>query len=255
MLKHIGKHSDRKVVILYRTVPNEDHMCLLSYSDLLPRMLHDSIMKSLEGAVGQQADNFAEALFRTLLPDGRNILEVLHKEGFMKKVATNQIIMTPTPSTTIRLDELNKLLAEMALGEDAIKRMAEIDAQSGLQAKKRDNTPKRNRDVGEPAAPAYNPPLQADENSVLSDEVIAAQQLAQADRMRKEALSMIAEATRLEKEAAILSPVVVKTVKAKAAKPAKVEAPVAADTAPVAKKKAGRPSNASKKNGPAQKAA
>ena len=231
-------------------------MCLLAYSDLLPRMLHDSIMKSLEGAVGQQADNFAEALFRTLLPDGRNILEVLHKEGFMKKVATNQIIMTPTPSTTIRLDELNKLLAEMALGEDAIKRMAEIDAQSGLQAKKRDNTPKKNRDVGEPAAQdAYIPPLQADENSVLSDEVIAKQQLAQATRMKAEAKSLIAEADRLEKEAAILSPVAAKTVKtAKAAKPAKVEAPVVADTAPVAKKKAGRPSNASKKNGTSKEA-
>ena len=213
MLRHNGKHGERKVVVLYRTVPSEEHMCLVSYSDLLPRMLHDSIMKSLESEVGQQADNFADALFRTMMPDGRNILEVLHKEGFMKKVATNQIVMTPTPSTVIRLDELNKLLAEMAQGDEAVKRMAEIDAQSGLQAKKRNNTPAKQRgDVGDPvAANTAIPPLQAGLNDVLSDEVIAAQQLAQAARMKSEAKSLVAEAARLEKEAALLVPSVVKS--------------------------------------------
>ena len=219
-------------------------MCLLAYSDLLPRMLHDSIMKSLESAVGQQADNFAEALFRSMLPDGRNILEVVHKEGFMKKVATNQIVMTPTPAQTIRLDELNKLLAEMALGEDAIKRMAEIDAQSGLQAKKRDNSPKKNREVGEPAKVAEVAPLQAGLNDVLTDEVIAAQQLAQATRMKAEAKSLLAEAARLEKEAASLVPAVAPKA-VKAPKAAKVTA--VAESAPVARR-AGRPPKATKTN-------
>ena len=201
-------------------------------------MLHDSIMKSLESAVGQQADNFAEALFRSMLPDGRNILEVVHKEGFMKKVATNQIVMTPTPAQTIRLDELNKLLAEMALGEDAIKRMAEIDAQSGLQAKKRDNSPKKNREVGEPAKVAEVAPLQAGPNDVLTDEVIAAQQLAQATRMKAEAKSLLAEAARLEKEAESLVPAVA---------PKAVKVTAVAETAPVARK-AGRPPKANKTN-------
>ena len=38
MAKHVGKHNDRKVVILFREVPDEGHMCLVIYSDLLPRM-------------------------------------------------------------------------------------------------------------------------------------------------------------------------------------------------------------------------
>ena len=111
MIKHIGKHNDKKVVLLYRKVPGEDHMCLLVYSDLLPRLVHDEIMKSLESAPGQQADNFAEALFRVSMADGRNALEVLHREGFMKKVPTSQVIMAPTANAKIRLDELNDLLA------------------------------------------------------------------------------------------------------------------------------------------------
>jgi hypothetical protein len=213
MLKHVGNHNSRKVVILFHTIPNEDHMCLVSYSDLLPRLLHDTIMSTLETPVGQQATNFADACHRTMMADGRNILEVLHKEGFMKKVPTNQVIMTPTPQSKIRLDELNSILAEMAKGEEATKKLAEMDSQIGLQNKKRDNT---GRNVGEPAKPAAPalPVLQAPENGVLSDEAIATQQKAQATRMRNEAKSMLAEADRLEADAAKLAGPVVVTKKA-----------------------------------------
>ena len=90
MLKHIGRHGDRKVAVLFREVPNEDHMCLVVYPETLPTHIHDSIMKTLESAVGQQAPNLAEALHRNLLPDGRPQLEALHKEGMIKKVPTNR---------------------------------------------------------------------------------------------------------------------------------------------------------------------
>jgi len=230
MLKHIAKHNDRKAVILYRQVPNEDHMCLVVYSDLLPRVIHDEVMKCLESPVGQQADNLSEALFRQIMSDGRNPLEVLHKEGFMKKVQTSQVIVTPTPQSQIRLDELNNLLNEMSKGKDAIERLAEMDKNLGMQTKKRDNTPpqrpkqarpERVREVGAPRGSrgeaAELPPLQAGPDSVLSDADIAKQQASQAVRFRAEAKSLLAEADRLEKEAAnMLAPVV--TAKTKATK-------------------------------------
>ena len=46
MLKHIGRHGDRKVAILFREVPGEDHMCLVIYPETLPTHIHDSIMKT-----------------------------------------------------------------------------------------------------------------------------------------------------------------------------------------------------------------
>lgn len=225
MLKHIGRHNDKKVVVLYRQVPNEDHMCLLVYSDLLPRLVHDEVMKSLESAPGQQADNFAEALFRTSMADGRNALEVVHKEGFMKKVPTSQVIMSPTANAKIRLDELNDLLAEMAKGEDAIKRMAELDKAAGLQTKKPKDS---GRDAGEPAKPKMPdvPPLQAGLTDALSDEAIAASQLAQATRMRTEAKSLLAEAERLEGEAKKIAPAAVKATKPAAKVVSKSASPV-----------------------------
>jgi hypothetical protein len=97
-LKHVGKHSDRKVAILWRQVPNEDHMALVIYPEVLPAPWHDAIMKVLESDVGQQAEDFADALHRSLLPDGRVILETLHMEKMIKKVRTTDVIVTPRPA-------------------------------------------------------------------------------------------------------------------------------------------------------------
>ena len=121
MIKHVGKHNNKKIVLLWRKVPNEDHMALLLYSDTLPRLIHDEVMKALESAVGQNAKELSDVLFRTTMADGRNCLEVLHREGFIKKVPTSQILITPTTKSSVRLDELNSILDEMDKGEEAIK--------------------------------------------------------------------------------------------------------------------------------------
>ena len=67
MIKHVGKHNQRRVAIVYRKVPDEAHMCLIAYTDSLPSMVHDEAMKCLESEVGQQAKELADALFRTTI--------------------------------------------------------------------------------------------------------------------------------------------------------------------------------------------
>ena len=203
-LKHIGKHNDRKVAVVFRTIPGMDHMCLVIYPEILPAHWHDSIMKVLESDIGQQAEEFADALHRNLLPDGRNILETLHREGMLKKVNTEQVIMTPTTSSTVRLDELNKMLAEMKTGEEARKKLAATDANRGLV----DAPTKRAAEADYKASRAAQqmPPAQAGTNSALSDQDIANNMLAQAKRMELEAHSMAQEAKRMKKEAEQLYP-------------------------------------------------
>lgn len=205
MLKHIGKHNDKKVVILYREVPGEDHMCLLVYSDLLPRIYHDAVMACLESQVGQQAESLADALFRNMMPDGINSLEALHRNKLIKKVATNQVIMTPTPTSTVRLDELNDILNEMKKGEEAIKRLAEMDLNRGLTAKKRKNDPK---ELGVPPSSRTTPAevAPASITDVLSDSDLAKSYIAQAEMMKRNAATMLVEAERLTAEASKLDP-------------------------------------------------
>ncbi len=201
-MKHIGRHNDRKAAVVFRTIPGMDHMCLVIYPETLPAHWHDSIMKVLESDVGQQAEEFADALHRNLLPDGRNILETLHREGMLKKVNTEQIIMTPTTSSTIRLDELNKILMDMKSGDEARKKLAAADANRGLV----DAPTKRAAEAEYKASRTAQAPVQASNNSALSDQDIANNMLAQAKRMELEAQSMVAEAKRMKKEAEQLYP-------------------------------------------------
>lgn len=229
MIKHIGRHNNRKIVILYRQVPNEGHMCLVMYSDMLPRQLHDDIMRVLESPSGQQAKEFSEVLYRNLSTDGRNLLTVLHKEGYIKKVQTNQVIVTPTSTSNVRLDELNTILNEMAKGEDAVKKLADLDSQRGMTTKtkkardlEKAQSKTTSQDVVDPAVNA----LVTNSDGVLSDTAIAANLKSQADRMIAEAKSLMAEAQRMQKEAeALVPPVLESNVKprTKAKKTTKVK--------------------------------
>jgi hypothetical protein len=204
MLKHIGRHGDRKVAILFREVPNEDHMCLVIYPETLPTHIHDSIMKTLESDVGQQATNLADALHRNLLPDGRVQLEALHREGMIKKVPANQVIVTPNAQSSVKLDELNKIIREMETGQQAIDRLKELDASQGLvdPYTKRKAEAEFKRQQQDKAAP----PIQATNDGALDDKSLAVNMLAQAKRMEAEAKGLIAEAARMKKEAQRMHP-------------------------------------------------
>lgn len=231
MIKHVGKHNNKKIVLLWRRVPNEGHMALVSYSDTLPRMIHDEVMKALESAIGQNAKELSDVLFRTVMADGRNALEVMHKEGFIKKVPTSQILITPTAKSSVRLDELNSILDEMEQGEEAIKRLQDIDNNAGMVTKKR---VREGREVGMPpnnlSLSRTNIDVEATNsaadyvNGVLSDGDLASQRLSQAESMKAQAKQLIAEAARLEKEAKQLTPAKNVTTKSKKTTAAKKQA-------------------------------
>lgn len=212
MLKHVVKHNQRRGVLLYREVPGEGHMCLLVYSDILPSMIHDEIMKVLESEVGQAAKDFADALFRHIMPDGNNCLESLHRNGHIQKVPCNQVIIQANAKSTVRLDELNEILNEMAKGDEAVKRLAELDAATGMSNGIRKKRVVEGREVGQPmntlAKPVEIPATPTPVASVLTDADIAQNLLSQAERMKQQAASLLAEVARLTEEAVALTPAV-----------------------------------------------
>jgi hypothetical protein len=191
-LRHIGQVGDRKVAVIFREVPNEPHMCIVVYTQLLNRNIHDPLMAAIESPSGQSAKDLADQLNRSYTTDGKIILQVLHHEGMMKKVNTDQVMMTPAPNTKIKLNELNTMLDEMEKGEEAVRRLAEMDASRGLQ----DPADVARRMRGESTVGAPAP---------LSDDAISANLREQAIRMANEAKSLLAESERLMKEASGLS--------------------------------------------------
>ena len=212
-IRHVGKHGDRKVAVVFREVPGEEHMCLVAFTETLNQHIHDPLIACIESDIGQNSESLADALNRTYTKDGRPILQTLHSEGQLKKVRTEQIIMTPQPNTQIKLSELNSILDEMKKGEDAVRKLAEMDKSRGMQ----DPADVVRRMRG-PQTPSPVQPT----GDVLGDQVLAQQRLQQAQRMEAEAKGLLAEAQRLTDEAKSLDPglskptkTVTKTVKAK----------------------------------------
>ena len=202
-LKHVGKHGDRKVAIIFREIPGEPHMCLVTYTETLNQHIHDPLIRCIESDIGQNSQSLSDALNRTLGLDGRPILQLLHAEGLLKKVQTENIVVTPNPQTKIKLSELNKILTEMQQGESAVKRMAELDESLGLQhpadVARRMNE-KKTRDA------RVTPPVTSTSGDVLGDQVLANNLRQQAAKMDAEARGLLAESALLLKQAAEMDP-------------------------------------------------
>lgn len=201
-LRHVGKHGDRKVAIVFREVPGETHMCLVTYTELLNQNIHDPMIACIESGVGQNCENLADALNKSYTKDGKIILHVLHMEGQLKKVNTEQIIVTPAPNVKIKLNELNAMLDEMQKGEEATKKLQEMDNSLGMtgQAEFARNLMKKDSKVVQESNTAMN---------ALDDSSLANNLRRQAERMSAEAKGLLAEADRLMKEAAIMEPMTV----------------------------------------------
>jgi hypothetical protein len=222
-LRHVGKHGDRKVAVIFREVPGEPHMCLVTYTELLNQHIHNPMIKCIESDIGQNSENLADALNRTYTTDGKPILQVLHLEGQLKKVNTELVVMTPAPNTKIKLNELNKILNEMKQGEAAVKRLAEIDSSRGLQDP---------ADVARRMRGNQNvPPIEAGSSDALGDTAIATNLRTQAEKMAAEARGLLAESERMMKEASQLDGTL-------------MSASVPSITAPTEKRGRGRPAKA-----------
>jgi hypothetical protein len=161
MLKHVGRmaNNQSKVIVAYRVVPGEADQSVIVQTQSLAAEEHDTLIKTVEGSAGQEADEFATVMARTMLPDGSNMLARFHTQGKMMKVPSDTVEMTPTTNDVVNLAELNKIIAE----------------QKGVTVAD----------------------LPADNDGVLSDADLAAQYRSQADSLFKEAKRLREQAEEL----------------------------------------------------------
>ena len=193
-LKHVGRSAatGKKVIVAYRVIPGDPDYCLVIPTQALEAAQHDDVMKCLESNAGQNAYEFAEAMARTVLSDGLNMLAGMQKYGKITKVKTDTIEMTPDTKSSINLAELNKMLAEqkgVTVADLALKGPNGETVQPNTETTTADP-------VGDYATTKVD--------GVLSDEDLAAQYRSQADAMFK-------EAKRLREQAEELAPTKKKT--------------------------------------------
>lgn len=206
-LKHIGKlkNNGAKILVAFRVLPGETNYALVIPVASLSAENHDAIMKVVESDQAQDAYEFGEILFTRTFPDGRPMLQALKADNILIKLSTDSIIMTPTTTNEVQLDQLNILIAEQ-------KNCAIDDLPFFVSGSKGSNFEvqevAKGRDLGEPSNVPTQPTIQASTNEVLSDKDIAKGLRSQADALYK-------EAARLRKQAEDLDPTVKKTTKAK----------------------------------------
>jgi len=200
MLKHIGRHGEKRCVIIFREVPGEDHMALVTYPDQLNSQVHDDLMNCVQSNAGQAAKDLGEAAHRVVGTNGQNLLETIHREGFMKKVRTQDIILVPAPNQDgARLDEINQIIRELETGSEAAQRMAQLDANAGLADPDK-------KAAGVQAAAEVAGVSATTSDGVLDDASIARNLVAQAEQMKQQMAGLEAEMQRLMAEAAELDP-------------------------------------------------
>lgn len=194
MLKHVGRmaNNQRRVVVAYKVVPGEPDHAIVVTTENLAAEEHDSLMKLVESPAGQEADDLANVMMRTRLPDGSNMLARFHVTGKMVKVPTNTVQMIPNRNTTIMLNELNEAIAQqrgVTVADLAVK---------GADGKTvAPNAATEATITASEMAVQTVGTITAATDGVLTDEALAAKFRSDADRLSKEAAALRRQAQEL----------------------------------------------------------
>jgi hypothetical protein len=184
-VKHLGRFKDTKEVVgvVYRVLPSDPEHALVVPTSNLESDEHTRLMDLIHSAASQTSYELAEAMARTPLGDGSIMLARFHVKGLMKKVKANEIEMTPNKSTTISLDALNAAIAQ----------------QKGLKIAELAITPSDEQPVNTQARQIVNPVMESVRNeTVMTDEQLAAKLRSDADRLYKEAARLRKQADELK---------------------------------------------------------
>jgi len=192
-LKHVGRvaANRRKVIVAYRVIPGDPDNCLVVQTENLSADEHDSLIRVVESAAGQEAYEFAEAMARAYLPDGRNMLAGFQQTGKLRKVLISDIEMTPNGNTNISLSDLNSTIAEqqgVTVNDLALK---------GPGGKTAEQPANQTEETVDPAQMYSADAVAPQADSVLDDAALAAQFRSQADALYKEAKALRDQAEEL----------------------------------------------------------
>jgi hypothetical protein len=120
--KHIGKRKESgvRVAVVYMTLPDDPYSALVVDLDSLTDAMRDDLQEIMNSPEAQGVKQLYDILHRRMYRHGGSLLEALHQNRNMMKVATSDIIMTPHPSHTISLDELNDQIRKIEEGSESV---------------------------------------------------------------------------------------------------------------------------------------
>ena len=108
LTRHVGldKATNARVILLHPLLDGTQD-CLITYADNLPSELKEAVFQVQNADEGQRAINLMDVLGRRVFSDSqRSILEILHVQGYIKKVSIDNVIMTPSTIYKIPLRDV-----------------------------------------------------------------------------------------------------------------------------------------------------
>jgi hypothetical protein len=185
-------NNQRRVIVAYKVLPGDPEHCVVVTTENLEAGDHDSLIKLVESASGQQADDLATVMMRSTLSDGSNMLARFHTTGKMVKVKTADVEMIPNQNTSIRLNELNEAIAQQR--GVTVNDLAVTGADGKTKAKLGSDQPAISASEMAAAAPSITPMA---DDGVITDETLAKKFRSDADRLSKEAAELRRQAEEL----------------------------------------------------------
>ena len=215
-IKHVGQiiNTQRRCVVVFREVPDEEDSCLVVDTDALQDWMHDDVINAVESPGAQAGPNFYEYAQRTMFTDGSNMLQTMNARNLLQKVKTDNIMMTPNQTSSVKLSELNSIIKEQNQGAPVV--APELMGEADMQGK--DTSPvvteAINAQASNDAAPSMTtePTMAPSSEGVLGDTEVAKGMISQAEYFE-------GEASRLRSEAYALD----ETLKPKRGRPAKAK--------------------------------
>jgi len=191
MLKHVGRmaNNQRRVIVAYKVLPGDPDHCVVVTTENLEAGDHDALIQLVESPAGQEADDLATVMMRTQLSDGSNMLARFHTTGKMVKAKTSEIEMIPNQNTSIKLSELNEVIAQQKGVTVADLAVKGPDGQT-VQPANAEPTITADQMAAEIVQPVA-------EDGVISDEALAKKYRSDADRLSKEAAELRRQAEEL----------------------------------------------------------
>ena len=185
-------NNQRRVIVAYKVLPGDPDHCVVVTTENLEAGDHDSLIKLVESASGQQADDLATVMMRSTLSDGSNMLARFHTTGKMIKVKTADVEMIPNQNSSIKLSELNEAIA--AQRGVTVNDLAVTGSDGKTIQQASTSEPAMTASEMAAAAPSVAPVA---DDGVITDESLAKKFRSDADRLSKEAADLRRQAEEL----------------------------------------------------------
>jgi hypothetical protein len=132
--KHVGQdHMGNKLAIVFREIPDDADNCLVVYSNSLPEMYHDQLMRVIDSDEAQQLVDLYEILTRRNFGDGNVMLNALHGKGLLRKLPVDKVTVVPMPNRTAPLREVNNQI-RASKGQPQLKAKTDAELPTDLPA-------------------------------------------------------------------------------------------------------------------------